>query len=121
MTTVASTMLADPRTAGPVGLLAEIGTAGATSLAEHRRRYPVPPAPGPRPRPDLIDAVLRSGLGGRGGGGFATGEKLRAVAGRPGPRIVVVNASEGEPASAKDRLLLGRLPHLVLDGAVLAA
>jgi len=69
----------------------------------------------------LIDAVERAGLRGRGGAGFPTGRKLRAVAAGRGPATVVVNACEGEPVSAKDHALLTRAPHLVLDGAVLAA
>lgn len=109
------------RSTGTAGLLAELGADGWTTLAEHRRRHPVPPAATSVPRLDLVDLVVRSGLGGRGGAGFPTGRKLEAVAARPGPRIVVVNASEGEPASAKDRVLLARAPHLVLDGALLAA
>jgi NADH:ubiquinone oxidoreductase subunit F (NADH-binding) len=46
---------------------------------------------------------------------------MRAVADGPRPRAVVVNGTEGEPASAKDRLLMTVHPHLVLDGALLAA
>jgi len=69
----------------------------------------------------LIDEIERSGLRGRGGAAFPVARKMRAVAARRGPRVVVGNGTEGEPASAKDRLLLTELPHLVLDGAAVAA
>ena len=91
--------------------------AGAMTLAEHERVHGPLPAGGPA----LIDEVARSGLRGRGGADFPTAVKLEAVARRRRASAVVVNAGETEPASAKDRLLLTRLPHLVLDGAVLAA
>jgi NADH:ubiquinone oxidoreductase subunit F (NADH-binding) len=112
---------------GPAGLprlLAGLHPSGAMmSLAEHERAH----GPIPHPAPwELIEAVERSGLRGRGGADFPTSGKLRSVAERGRPRgrrgsVLVVNGSETEPASAKDRLLLSRLPHLVLDGAVLAA
>jgi NADH:ubiquinone oxidoreductase subunit F (NADH-binding) len=60
-----------------------------------------------------------SGLTGRGGAGFPFATKLRALRGnRP---TVVVNGSESEPASVKDRALLRRTPHLMLDGALAVA
>ncbi|HUO49510.1 MAG TPA: NADH-ubiquinone oxidoreductase-F iron-sulfur binding region domain-containing protein, partial [Acidimicrobiales bacterium] len=69
----------------------------------------------------LLSMVEASGLLGRGGAGFPVGRKLRTVADANRTPIVVVNAMEGEPATAKDRSLLLLVPHLVLDGAVLAA
>jgi NADH:ubiquinone oxidoreductase subunit F (NADH-binding) len=99
-------------------LLAGLEPGGPVSLAAHTRIHgPLPEIPPHR----LIEEVERSGLRGRGGADFPTARKLRAVAGRRRVGPVVVNGSETEPASAKDRLLLARMPHLVLDGAVLAA
>jgi NADH:ubiquinone oxidoreductase subunit F (NADH-binding) len=69
----------------------------------------------------LIDEIERSALRGRGGAAFPVARKMRAVAARGGPTVVVGNGTEGEPASGKDRLLLTELPHLVLDGAAVAA
>jgi NADH:ubiquinone oxidoreductase subunit F (NADH-binding) len=108
--------------AGPRGLprlLAGLDPSGAVmTLAEHERVH----GPLPRRSPhELIEAVEGSGLRGRGGADFPTARKLRSVAERRRGAMLVVNGSETEPASAKDRLLLSRLPHLVLDGAVLAA
>lgn len=109
-------------TTGPRGLprlLAGLDPSGvATTLASHQRAH----GPLPRPAPhELIEAVERSGLRGRGGADFPTAHKLRSVAERRGRHVLIVNGSETEPASGKDQLLLSRLPHLVLDGAVLAA
>ncbi len=69
----------------------------------------------------LRDVVRGSGLLGRGGAGFPTGTKLDVAATSPGTPIIIVNASEGEPASRKDRTLLELRPHLILDGAQVAA
>jgi NADH:ubiquinone oxidoreductase subunit F (NADH-binding) len=95
--------------------------AGPASLAEHLARYGPARSPGldRGPREALIGEVQRSGLTGRGGARFPTARKLAAVAARHSP-VVVANGTEGEPASAKDKVLLARSPHLVLDGAVLA-
>jgi NADH:ubiquinone oxidoreductase subunit F (NADH-binding) len=100
-------------------LLAGLGAGGeAMSLAEHQRVHGELPHRDPH---ELIESIERSGLRGRGGADFPTARKLRAVGSSRRVSAVVVNGSETEPASAKDRLLLTRLPHLVLDGAVLAA
>ena len=73
------------------------------------------------PPTELIKVVETAGLRGHGGAAFPVARKLRAVASRRGRSIVVANGSEGEPASKKDRALLRELPHLVLDGAAVAA
>jgi NADH:ubiquinone oxidoreductase subunit F (NADH-binding) len=89
------------------------------SLDAHLERYgPLPALRGEREA--LLAAIEASGLRGRGGAGFPTHAKLRAVAARRAP-IVVANGVEGEPASHKDALLMRVNPHLVLDGAVAAA
>ncbi len=67
----------------------------------------------------LLALLDESGLTGRGGAGFPLATKLRAL--RGGRPTIVVNASESEPASVKDRTLLRRAPHLVLDGALAVA
>lgn len=86
-------------------------------LRTHLQRY----GPAPHHAGSLIDAVIKAGLTGRGGAGFPTGVKMRAVAERRGPAVVVANGMESEPASDKDEALLSRAPHLVLDGAAAAA
>lgn len=71
---------------------------------------------------EVIAEVTRSGLRGRGGGGFPTGEKWAAIAGTgAGERFVVANGAEGEPATFKDRALLRRNPYQVLEGLAIAA
>jgi NADH:ubiquinone oxidoreductase subunit F (NADH-binding) len=90
----------------------------APDLANHMRRHgPLPWQGGPA---RLIPLVEAAGLTGHGGAGFPTHRKLAAVAAGNRP-VVVGNGAEGEPASAKDRTLMYRAPHLVLDGLQLAA
>jgi NADH:ubiquinone oxidoreductase subunit F (NADH-binding) len=100
-------------------LLAGLDPTGAPmTLAAHSRVHGELPR---RSAQELIESIERSGLRGRGGADFPTARKLRTLATARRVSAVVVNGSETEPASAKDRLLLSRMPHLVLDGAVLAA
>ncbi|HEU5155577.1 MAG TPA: NADH-ubiquinone oxidoreductase-F iron-sulfur binding region domain-containing protein [Streptosporangiaceae bacterium] len=100
-------------------------TGGTAGLHDHLRRHGPPPLSGRRAGPAagerLIRIIEQAGLTGRGGGAFPTARKLRAVASARRPGVVVVNGGEGEPLSGKDRLLLAVAPHLVLDGAALAA
>ena len=91
--------------------------AGGPALAGHLAACG--PLPTARLRPDRRRRRAPD-LRGRGGAGFPTAIKLAAVAERRRP-VVVVNGTEGEPMSAKDATLLTCAPHLVLDGAVLAA
>jgi NADH:ubiquinone oxidoreductase subunit F (NADH-binding) len=70
---------------------------------------------------ELVRMVERAGLTGRGGAAFPVATKMAAVRDGRGRPIVVANGVEGEPASGKDKVLLTYVPHLVLDGAVLAA
>ncbi len=69
----------------------------------------------------VIDQLDESGLAGRGGAGFPTGRKWRAVReASGGPKTVVCNADEGEPGCFKDRALMDHDPHAVLEGMALA-
>lgn len=92
--------------------------AGYEPIEEHERRL------GPRPlgTPELVSVLDKAGLKGRGGAWFPAGRKWAAVRrASQGNAVVVINGSEGEPLSAKDRTLLLYRPHLVFDGAALAA
>jgi NADH:ubiquinone oxidoreductase subunit F (NADH-binding) len=105
----------------PVGLPRLLPPA-RVDLDTHLAQYgPLPVVHSRAQRAQLIDTVDRSGLRGRGGAGFPTGRKLRAVADKGRRNAVVANAAESEPASFKDAILITRAPHLVLDGAVIAA
>jgi NADH:ubiquinone oxidoreductase subunit F (NADH-binding) len=99
-------------------------TRRAAAYAAHHDQYgPLPLADyaGRNGRERLIVAVEKAGLHGRGGAGFPTGSKLRAVAAGRADPVVIANGCEGEPASGKDHALLHVARHLVLDGAILAA
>lgn len=70
----------------------------------------------------VLQEVTDSGLRGRGGAGFPTGKKWAfTAASAEQPHYLVLNGGEDEPGSKKDRLLMENLPHLALEGAILAA
>jgi len=70
---------------------------------------------------DLIDAIKRSKLRGRGGAGFPAGLKWDFMPKEDVTKYLCVNTDEGEPGTFKDRLLIERDPHQVIEGAIIAA
>jgi NADH-quinone oxidoreductase subunit F len=67
----------------------------------------------------VLEEVKKSGLRGRGGAGFPTGLKWSFMAKPPGiPRYLVVNADESEPGTFKDRYLMERIPHMLVEGMI---
>lgn len=74
------------------------------------------------PPKSVLQEVSDSGLRGRGGAGFPTGKKWAFTAEcAEQPHYVVLNGGEDEPGSKKDRLLMENLPHLVIEGVILAS
>jgi NADH:ubiquinone oxidoreductase subunit F (NADH-binding) len=110
-----------PQVEVPFGVVGEprllAGSNGArVPYAQHRRIHAEPA----RMRQGELEQLCASvDLRGRGGAGFPVADKLRSL--RAGRRIVVVNASESEPASHTDQLLVTTFPHLILDGALIVA
>jgi NADH:ubiquinone oxidoreductase subunit F (NADH-binding) len=98
-------------------LLAGIEPGRPAGIGEHLERWGVAPR---LALEDLIARVAAHEVVGAGGAAFPTDRKLASLA---GSRVshVIVNGAEGETASGKDGVLLGHVPHLVLDGAITAA
>src|SRR5262249_45165745 len=70
----------------------------------------------------IIDEVSKANLRGLGGAGFPTGRKWSFIPkNSPKPKYLVVNADEGEPGTFKDRYILERDPHALLEGMIIAA
>ena len=76
---------------------------------------------GRRPVEDIIKTLEDSNLRGLGGAGFPTGRKWRFVRAEPAPRLMAVNADEGEPGTFKDRHYLETDPHRFLEGMLIGA
>ncbi|HEY1045909.1 MAG TPA: NADH-quinone oxidoreductase subunit NuoF [Bacteroidia bacterium] len=71
---------------------------------------------------DVIEEVKKSGLRGRGGAGFPTGLKWSFLARPEGvPRYLVCNADESEPGTFKDRYLMERIPHILVEGMIISS
>ena len=108
-------------------LFAAIDTPGLTGIDVYRKAYDgyqaVEKVVGGRTAPaDLIELVKASGLRGRGGAGFSTGLKWSFVPkDSPKPRYLVVNADESEPGTFKDRELMAKNPHQMIEGVILSA
>ena len=109
---------------GPL-LFKDIDTPGLTSIDTYRRGggYETPALVLGKKSPDeCIEIVKASGLRGRGGAGFPTGLKWSFVPrGSPKPKYLVCNADESEPGTFKDRELMEKNPHLLIEGMLLSA
>jgi len=70
---------------------------------------------------DIVQEVMTSGLRGRGGAGFGTGQKWSFLPKDVFPRYLAVNADEGEPSTFKDHMLIVGDPHQIIEGAVITA
>ncbi len=70
---------------------------------------------------EIIDEVKNSGLRGRGGAGFSTGMKWSFLPKNNEPRYLLCNADEGEPGTFKDRLMMERAPHQLIEGMIISA
>src|SRR3989440_5883712 len=69
---------------------------------------------------DILEMVKKSGLRGRGGAGFPTGMKWGFLA-KNQPRYLCCNCDESEPGTFKDRMLMEKNPHLLVEGVVLTS
>ena len=76
---------------------------------------------GARDRDATVEVIKDSGLRGLGGAGFPTATKWGFMKNAPKPRLVAINADEGEPGTFKDRYCFETTPHRVIEGALIAA
>lgn len=94
-------MLAEYRAGGGYQTLTQLRASGAWEMVQ--------------------DNIARAGLLGQGGAGFPAGRKWGFVRAEPGPRLLAVNADEGEPGTLKDKIFLEQMPHFMLEGMLIAA
>lgn len=72
------------------------------------------------PSEKLIEEIKKSGLKGRGGAGFPTGLKWSFIPKTDGDKYIVCNADEGEPGTFKDREIINKNPHSIIEGMIIA-
>ena len=70
---------------------------------------------------EIVEMVKKSGLRGRGGAGFATGLKWSFLAKNDKPRYLCCNADESEPGTFKDRMLMEKNPHQLVEGVIITS
>lgn len=102
-------------------LLDKVGVAGIETLPVYRAHggYSAAEKVLKMAPADVVEEVKKSGLRGRGGAGFPTGMKWSFIDKKSGrPRYLVVNADESEPGTFKDRYLMEKMPHLLIEGIV---
>lgn len=117
MTVMDSTQAVHVSALGTPRLLAGVEQFGRVDLHHHQSLHGAVPL---RSRAWLTQALRDVNLLGRGGAAFPVVRKLDAIP-TSGPITVLVNGSEGEPASHKDRALMATAPHLVIDGSLVVA
>jgi len=109
---------------GPL-LFSDIDTPGLTAIETYRKGggyEAVGATVGAKPPDDVIEVVKASGLRGRGGAGFPAGLKWSFVPKKTTkPKYLVCNADESEPGTFKDRELMEKNPHLLIEGMILTA
>lgn len=70
---------------------------------------------------ELVDIIKQSGVRGRGGAGFPTGMKWSFLAKNDKPRYLCCNSDESEPGTCKDRVIMERIPHRLVEGVIITS
>jgi NADH-quinone oxidoreductase subunit F len=110
-------------TAAPHLLLDGIDEPGLNTLAVYERRggYEVMKEALRKPQDGIIEELKQSGLRGRGGAGFPLGMKASFIPAGGMDKYLVCNADESEPGTFKDREIMQKCPHRLIEGMVIAA
>src|SRR3954465_7172562 len=100
-----------------------IDTPGLDTLAVYRRRggYEMLPRALQMEPGAIVDELLASNVRGRGGAGFPMGKKASFMPKGDMPKYLVCNADESEPGTFKDRELMQKTPHTLIEGMIIAA